>query len=74
VAVTVNSDDPPLFNTTLNDEVATLADPFGLAVAAIDEILLNAVRHSFLPPERREALEVAFRAEMAALKAVHLAG
>lgn len=48
--VTVNSDDPALFNTTLNDEAALLADPFGLSVAAIDDILTNAVRHSFLPP------------------------
>ncbi len=72
--VTVNSDDPPLFNTTLNDEVALLAGPFGLDVAAIDAILLDAVRHSFLPPARREALEAEFRAELAALKVAHLGG
>ncbi len=72
VIVTVNSDDPPLFNTTLNDEVALLAEPFGLAVAAIDAILLNAVRHSFLPPARRQVMEAAFTAELAALKKVHL--
>ena len=72
--VTVNSDDPPLFNTTLNDEVALLAGPFGLDVAAIDAILLDAVRHSFLPPARREALEAEFRAELATLKTVHLSG
>lgn len=47
--VTVNSDDPALFNTTLNDEVVLLARPLGLGVTVIDEILLNAVRHSFLP-------------------------
>jgi aminodeoxyfutalosine deaminase len=74
VPVTVNSDDPPLFNTTLNDEVALLADPFGLDVATIDEILLNGVRHSFLPPSRKQGLEAEFRAELAALKARHLAG
>lgn len=70
--VTVNSDDPPLFNTTLNDEVALLAEPFGLGIAAIDAILLNAVRHSFLPPAQRQAMEAAFTAELAALKKVHL--
>jgi len=54
VAVTVNSDDPALFDTTLNDEVATLATPFSLDVAVIDEILPNGVRHSFLPAEPKE--------------------
>jgi aminodeoxyfutalosine deaminase len=74
VPLTINSDDPPLFNTTLNDEAALLAGSFGLDVAAIDETLLNGVRHSFLPPEERGRLEAAFRAELSALKAVHLAG
>ncbi|HEU5330559.1 MAG TPA: adenosine deaminase [Thermomicrobiales bacterium] len=73
VPVTVNSDDPPLFGTTLNDEVALLAGPFGLDVAACDELLLNAVRHSFLPPESKATLLANFQAELAALKLLHLA-
>ena len=72
VIVTVNSDDPPLFNTTLNDEVLLMPNVFGFDVATIDELLLNPVRHSFLPPERKTALEAEFRAELAALKAEHL--
>jgi hypothetical protein len=56
----------------LNDEVARLAGPFGLDVATIDEILLNGVRYSFLPTERKQALETEFRAELDSLKAVHL--
>ena len=72
VALTVNSDDPPLFNTSLNDEAALLGDPFGLDVAGIDEILLNGVRHSFLPPERKQALEARHQQELASLKAAHL--
>lgn len=73
VIVTVNSDNPPLFDTTLDAEVALLAGPFGLDVATIDEILLNAVRHSFLPADRRRRLEAVVRAELAGLKAEHLA-
>lgn len=73
VIVTINSDDPPLFNTTLNDEVALLADPFGLTVAQIDHILLNAVEHSFLPLDRKRAMRAAFTAELAAVKTTHLA-
>jgi adenosine deaminase len=74
VRVTVNSDDPPLFNTTLNDEVALLHTEFAYDVAAIDEVLLDAVRVSFLPAERRAELERAFRAEMQHLKPIHLDG
>ncbi len=72
VLVTINSDDPPLFNTTLDDEVRLLADPFGLSVEQIDEVLLNGVRYSFLPDERKQALEAEFRTELDVLKGVHL--
>jgi adenosine deaminase len=72
VTLTINTDDPPLFGTTLTDEVVRLADPFGLDVAMIDSILLNAVRCSFLPRPNRDQLEAAFRAELAALKQLHL--
>jgi len=73
VPVSVNSDDPPLFNTTLNDDAALLAAPFGFTVAEIDDILLNGVRHSFLPAERKQRMEAEFRAELDALKRTHLA-
>lgn len=73
VVITINSDDPALFDTTLNDEVATLANPFGFDVGTIDEILLNGVRHSFLPLERKQALEATFRSELDRLQTVHLA-
>lgn len=73
VAITINTDDPPLFNTTLNDEAALLAGPFDLDVAAIDAILLDGVRKSFLPDERRRAMTASFVAELAELKATHLA-
>lgn len=72
ILLTINSDDPPLFNTTLNDEVVSLASDFHLELDSIDEILLNAVRSSFLPLERRHALETEYRTEMVQLKARHL--
>jgi aminodeoxyfutalosine deaminase len=72
VIATINSDDPPLFNTTINSEVALLASEFGYGADEIDEILLDAVRSSFLPPERRMALENAFRSDMEQLKRTHL--
>ena len=57
VPVTINSDDPPLFNTTLNGEVKLLVDPFNFDINTIDEILLNGVRCSFLPVEEKQAME-----------------
>lgn len=68
VPLTINSDDPPLFNTMLNQEVALLAGEFAFDVPTINEILLNGVRHSFLPPDEKRALEAEFRAEMARLQ------
>lgn len=72
VVVTINSDDPPLFNTSLEDEVLLLNDPFGLSVSAIDEVLLNGVRHSFLPSAQKQELEADFRKELATLREMHL--
>jgi aminodeoxyfutalosine deaminase len=68
VPVTVNSDDPPLFNTTLNDNIELLFSAFHLSLNDIDEIILNGVRHSFLPRERKEAMETEFLAEMDRLR------
>src|SRR5579859_6260490 len=48
VVVTVNSDDPPLFNTTLTQELQLLPDAFGFSLEEIDDVLLNSVRCSFL--------------------------
>ena len=68
----MNSDDPPLFNTSLNDEVVLLHTEFGYDVETIDEVLLDAVRASFLPDERRAELERVFRVQMENLKRIHL--
>ncbi len=68
VAVTVNSDDPPLFNTTLTDEACLLVDPWGFSRETIDEILLNGIRFSFLPEEQQRSMEAVFLEEMRALQ------
>jgi adenosine deaminase len=68
VPVTINSDDPPLFNTTLNDEVKLLVDQFNFDINTINEILLNGVRYSFLPVEAKQAQEATFQAEMTKLQ------
>jgi aminodeoxyfutalosine deaminase len=72
VTMTLNSDDPSLFNTSLTEDYATLAEPFGLSVAQIDEIVLNGFRSTFLPPERKQVLIAEVEGELASLKAAHL--
>lgn len=73
VPITINSDDPPLFNTTLTTEVLTLTDSFALSVEQADGVLLNGARYSFLPPAQKSALVRAMASEMTAMSARHLA-
>jgi len=68
IPLTVNSDDPPLFNATLNQNIQALHESFSFPLDTIDEILLNGVRHSFLPQAQKEQMERDFRAEMIRLR------
>ncbi len=58
--VTVNSDDPPLFNTTLTEEYLLLAEVFGLSEEDLQLLTFNAVRSTFLPAEERRKMEAEF--------------
>jgi adenosine deaminase len=71
--VTVNSDDPPMFNTTLTDEYLLLDSVFGLDVRTIDQLALNAVRASLLPEREKSALLEEFERELERLRKEHLA-
>ena len=66
--VTVNSDDPPMFNTDLVGEYQALADHLGFTAGELERLSLNALRASFLPAERKAALEREFLAEFARLR------
>ena len=69
--ITVNSDDPPLFNTTLNQEYRALIDHFGFDAAMLEQITLNALRASFLSPAKKDVLEQAFLTDFAVLRIEH---
>ena len=56
VPVTINSDDPPMFGTTLEEEYAVAARLLGLDAAGVAGLARAAVRASFLPPAGRSAL------------------
>lgn len=62
--VTVNSDDPALFDTDLTGEYQALHRTFGYGPAELAGFSLAALRHSFLPAEEKAALERRFREEM----------
>ena len=66
--ITVNSDDPPLFNTDLNHEYEVLVDHFGFTADELEQISLNGLRASFLPQAEKAQLEAEFRAEFAQLQ------
>lgn len=64
--LTVNSDDPPLFNTSLLQEYAILASEFGYDRAAIARIARNAFRCAAAPDALKAALLGQFDAWLAA--------
>jgi adenosine deaminase/aminodeoxyfutalosine deaminase len=61
VPVTINSDDPPMFSTTLNTEYAVAAELLGLDERGVADLAFAAVDASFLDEPGKAAL----RAEIA---------
>lgn len=68
VVVTVNSDDPPLFGTTLTREYQVLVEHFGFTAADLERLVVNALEASFLPAARKATLAAELRAECARLR------
>jgi adenosine deaminase len=66
--VTINSDDPPMFNTTLTDEYLRAARILRCGVEDIERLTLNAVRASLLPESNRAEMERQFRMEFTRLR------
>jgi aminodeoxyfutalosine deaminase len=65
VPVTINSDDPPMFGTTLNREYEIAAELLGLDEAGVAALAVAAVDHSFAPDD----VKVRLRREIAAYAA-----
>ncbi|SDJ20487.1 adenosine deaminase/aminodeoxyfutalosine deaminase [Frankineae bacterium MT45] len=58
VPVTINSDDPPMFSTTLNQEYLVAAELLNLDAAGLTELARAGVRYSFLDESgQRELLQ-----------------
>jgi adenosine deaminase len=69
LCVTINSDDPPMFNTTLTDEYLKVAGCFEMSSDRIEQLVLEAVRASLLPATERTRMEAEFIVEFARLRA-----
>lgn len=63
VPLSINSDDPPMFETTLTKEYERLRDTFGYSAAELAGFALAGLRQSFLPAAEKAALETEFRAQ-----------
>ena len=54
--MTISSDDPPFFRTTLTDELRHVVRLVGLSRDDLAELQRRAARHSFAPAEVKAAL------------------
>jgi adenosine deaminase len=69
VPVVINSDDPPMFSTTLNGEYAVAARLLGLDRRGVAELARQGVRYSFLDPAGQAAILAEIDAYVAASSA-----
>ena len=67
VPVSVNSDDPPFFNTTLTGEYVALAETFGYGAEDLAGLSLAALDQAFLADDAHDHLEGRFRSQFAEL-------
>jgi len=66
--ITINSDDPALFDTDLNNEYKILVDNFGFDLDDLEQVSLNALHASFLPDDKKLEVDQEFRAAFASLR------
>ncbi|MFL5804713.1 MAG: adenosine deaminase [Roseiflexaceae bacterium] len=69
VRVTLNTDDPTFFGTTLNDEYRLVARVFGFDADCLATLARNGVQATFLPKDERAALLRRFEDSIGALRA-----
>ena len=66
--VTINSDDPPMFDTTLTNEYLRVSETFDFDIVQIEQFVMNGIRASLLSLDTKQLLEKEFRIQFAELK------
>jgi adenosine deaminase len=61
MVVTVNTDDPKMFQTRLADEYRQLEQECGFSRSDICELILSAIQASWLPADRKKSMAADFR-------------
>ena len=61
--VTVNSDDPTMFNTSINQEYLALAQRLGFTVSDLKSLSMNGIRASFMSDRNKELMKSQFEKE-----------
>ncbi len=70
--LTINSDDPPMFNTTLTNEFIQLEKYFGWDADLIEKLTLNALRASLLTDGQKQEMLGTFQSEFIKLRSQYL--
>lgn len=63
IAISINSDDPPMFGTTLTDEIVRCAETFDLSEDILFTLTRGAAATSLLPPAARRELALRLASE-----------
>ncbi|MCK5378569.1 MAG: hypothetical protein KAJ78_04160 [Acidobacteria bacterium] len=66
--VTLNSDDPPMFNTTLTEEYLKVVHTMNLGLDVLEQLVQNGIGASALSEAERRNLSLEFRQETARLR------
>ena len=67
--VTVNSDDPTMFNTSIDQEYLTLAQKLGFTAADLKRLSMNGITASFMPDAEKDLMRSEFEREWQELEA-----
>jgi len=68
LSVTLNSDDPPMFNTTLTGEYLACQKAFGWGIDQITRLSLAGVERSLLSASEKRELKARFESELRGLR------
>jgi adenosine deaminase len=70
--VTINSDDPSMFDTSISNEYLVLIQKFGFNLEEIRRVNLNSIEASFMTDEEKDTMKRTFNKEWERLTSIYL--